>query len=48
MLLQKSTEEQTEVLNEILFVILPIRIGKSNIGVQRQHLHEHGKHLKVI
>lgn len=38
MLFKESTQEQTEVLDEVLLVIFPVGIGQPNVGVQRQHL----------
>lgn len=39
MLFEESAEEQTEVLDEVLLVILPVGVGQPDVGVQRQHLH---------
>ena len=38
MLLQERTEEQTEVLDEVLLVVFPVGVGQTNVSVQRQHL----------
>lgn len=35
---QEGAEEQAEVLDEVLFVVLPVGIGHSDVSVQRQHL----------
>lgn len=39
-LFEKGAEEQAEVLDEVLFVVLPIGVGHSDVSVQRQHLTE--------
>lgn len=33
MLLEERAEEQTEILNEVLFIIFSIRVRKSDIGI---------------
>lgn len=33
MLLEERAEEQTEILNEVLFIIFSIRVCKSDIGI---------------
>lgn len=33
MLLEERAEKQTEILNEVLFIIFPIWVRKSDIGV---------------
>lgn len=35
---EEGAKEQTEVLDEILFVVLPVCVGHSDVSVQRQHL----------
>lgn len=48
MLFKESTEEQTEVLDEVLLVIFPVGVGQPNVGVQRQHLHRYGDQIEVL
>lgn len=42
MLFQESAEEQTEVLDEVLLIVLAVGVGQTNVGVQRQHLNRYG------
>ena len=37
-LFKEGTEEQAEVLDEVLLVILPIGVGQADVGVEGQHL----------
>lgn len=38
MFFEEGAEEETQVLNEVLLIILPIGVGQSDVCVQRQHL----------
>ena len=40
MLLEKSAEKQGKVLDEVLFIIMAIFVGLSDISTQGQHLRE--------
>lgn len=48
MLLQESTEKQTEVLDEVLLIVFPVGVGEPNVGVQGQHLRGYGTDLSLI
>lgn len=43
MLFEEGAEEQAQVLDEILFIILPVGVGQANVCVQRQHLQTNPK-----
>lgn len=47
MLFQEGAEEETQVLDEILLVVLSVGIGEADIGVQRKHLPRQGTGLNL-
>ena len=48
MLLEEGAEEQTEVLDEVLFVVFAIGIGQTDICVQGQHLKGKKTHITYV
>ena len=40
MFFEESAEKESEILNKILFVVVTVLIGLSDIGTEREHLRE--------
>ena len=45
MLLEEDAQKQCQVLNEVLFILLAILVGLTDVGAQGKHL---GHHSKVV